>query len=169
MHHFGHNSQNFVKPIFNWGLCFLNSMYNSFKWTNNSLSCFLIFSASIFMDTQSFFPGHILLNSSDSNISNTFSFVSSLNTFPFFFSGSASIPLEVFSFLASLWGIQKHQIFYRCLRWTSSLVLKLRSLLFPELSSFLIFLLIILLVDLSQNIWKILVSVIVISRCHKTQ
>ena len=53
----------------------------------------------IFVATHSFFPGHILLNSSDSIVPNTFSLVSSLNTFPFFFPGLASIPLEFFSFL----------------------------------------------------------------------
>ena len=53
----------------------------------------------IFVATHSFFPGHILLNSSDSIVPNTFSLVSSLNTFHFFFPGSASIPLEFFSFL----------------------------------------------------------------------
>ena len=154
MLHFGRMSQNFAKPL---GFCFLNSVYNSFKQTNNNLFCYLIFSSLIFIDTQSFFPGHILLNSSDLNISNTFRFVPSLNTFSVFFSGSASIPLKFLSFLAFFTRYSETSISLQVFEIDQFSGAKVKIFTFFELSSFLICILIILLVDLSQSIWNILI------------
>ena len=60
---------------------------------------FKIFLPLIFADIYSFFIGHILLDSSNSNVPNTFSFFFHHLTIFFLFSGSANIPLEFFSLL----------------------------------------------------------------------
>ena len=110
-HHLGRNSQNFEKPILS-PVAFRYSMCSSFTLVKRRRFCCWVFIPSTRTEMYSFFPGHILENSSDWLKLITFWATSASSGFPLFWFGSARIPLLLFNSRALLTNLSDTSNFF---------------------------------------------------------